>query len=105
MLDIREIQFEHLVWEKKNFDEVKIHHSIYGLIEELGELAHAQLKMEQGIRIDEDHNEKAKDAVGDIIIFLISYCNKRGFDLERIIHNTWLSVKSRNWKKNPVNGE
>ena len=70
----------------------------------MGELAHAHLKEEQGIRTGENHIALAKDSIGDIIIFLADYCSARGFDLQEIIEETWAEVKQRDWKKDPIKG-
>lgn len=43
----------------------------YGVIEELGELAHSDLKSKQNIRgTAEEHEAKAKDAIGDMTVYL-----------------------------------
>jgi hypothetical protein len=42
-----------------------------GIVEELGELAHANLKSKQNIRGSQvEHEAAAKDAVGDIVVYL-----------------------------------
>ena len=47
---------------------------LLGICEEAGELCHAQLKKEQGIRgTIEQHDAAMKDAVGDIMIYAINY--------------------------------
>lgn len=51
-----------------------------------------------------EHEEKGKDAVGDIIIFLADYATARGWDLQEIIEQTWAKVKQRDWQANPQNG-
>lgn len=63
-------------WVAKNFPpyegEVPGNDSILGCIEEAGELAHAHLKNKQGIRgTPEEHEAAAKDAIGDIVIYLL----------------------------------
>ena len=98
------IQREHAIWANHNFGPQRKHHSLLGMVEELGELAHAHLKQEQGIRGAGDNEAKAKDAIGDIVIFLFGYCNSRGYDLQVIIHETWLEVKKRDWKLYPETG-
>ena len=70
-----------------------------GVVEEVGELAHAILKTRQGIRLDEDHQAQEIDAIGDIAIFLLGYCNDRGLNLMSIIETTWLEVYQRDWPK------
>lgn len=57
-----------------------------GMWEESGELAHAYLKNAQNIRGDAAfHQAAAKDAVGDIMVYLVSYCTKMGLNLTEII--------------------
>jgi len=65
-------------------------------MEEAGELAHAHLKEEQNIRREEDHVANARDAVGDVVIFLMDYCNLRGWSLEECVMDAWAQVGSRN---------
>jgi NTP pyrophosphatase (non-canonical NTP hydrolase) len=76
------------------------------LAEEVGELAHAHLKHEQGIRglTDEQYIEQAADAVGDVVIYLASYCNSNGIDLDRCVHAAWKEVSARDWIKYPHDG-
>ena len=104
------IQREQKAWALENFGEQLPHRALLGAVEELGELveadpsstshivelvkalgrlSHSQLKGEQGIRINKDHEVLAKDAVADMIIFLVSYCNDKGFDIEDIVKETW----------------
>lgn len=104
-MSIREIQAEHAAWSKKNFPNAEPWMPILGVIEEVGELAHAYLKRAQGIRgTQEQHTENMQDAVGDVVIFLMDFCTRHGFDLEEIIETTWEEVKQRDWEKNPENG-
>lgn len=63
-------------WVAKNFPpvegEIPGNVSILGCIEEVGELAHAHLKREQGIRGSQaEHDAAAKDAIGDIVVYLL----------------------------------
>jgi len=103
-MNLRDLQEDMKSWLDHNFEPYESWQPLLGVVEELGELAHAHLKQSQNIRIEENHEEKIKDAIGDIIIFLVSYCNKRGFDLDKIVFDTWSKVKNRDWKEYPVNG-
>lgn len=104
-LNLAELQKENRVWAERNFGCVPWWQPLMGLSEELGELNHALLKQEQGIRGNwGEHEAKAQDAVGDMVIYLLDLCNKRGWDLERIIRDTWDGVKDRDWKKDPMHG-
>lgn len=97
------------IWTRQNFgkpEDRASHQPLLGVSEEVGELCHAHLKAEQGIRgTPEELEAKAKDAVGDILIYLADYCNLRGFDMQEIIEQTWLEVRKRDWKKNSKTGK
>lgn len=81
-------------------------HGIYGLVEELGELARAQLKGEQGIRGTlEEHDQKAQDAIGDIFIWLAGYASARGWSLAHCIEMALAEVLARDWEKYPETGK
>lgn len=106
MSEIRRIQAEQKEWSDRNFPTKAPYQPLIGMMEELGELSHAHLKQEQGIRgTYEEHQAAAKDAIGDIVIFMMDYCNQRGFDLESIVAETWAEVKRRDWTKNGGSGE
>lgn len=100
---VREIQQEQKIWSEYNFGEQPIHRPFFGMTEELGELAHALLKSEQGIRNHEGHDAKAKDAFGDLFIYMMDFANKMGWDAEDIFVQVWMEVRRRNWKKDPDN--
>ena len=106
MIELDRIQEEIGAWSKKNFGhEGKTHHSLLGVAEEVGELCHAHLKQEQGIRGTElEHINAATDAIGDITIYLMDYCERRGFSFESIIESTWLKVQHRDWNKDRIKG-
>lgn len=98
---LKQLQAEQRAWVAHNFVDRPTWMPLLGAMEELGELAHAHLKEAQGIRLHENHTEKAKDAIADIVIFLADYCSSRGFDFEELVRTTWDQVKQRDWKANP----
>jgi len=99
-MHLRQVQDEQVPWVNHNFPGRPAWQPLLGAVEELGELAHAHLKADQEIRgTAEEHEEAAKDAVGDIVIFLADYCTARGWDMEDIVTETWNSVKMRDWAK------
>lgn len=106
-MTFRQLQIEHKEWLAHNFPDAPSHEFFFGMVEELGELAHADLKYRQEIRgYDRQHfEEEAKDSVGDLIIFLSGYCSRNGFDLQEVIEDTWRQVKARDWKADPQGGE
>ena len=98
-MDLSRIQKEQEEWSNRNFDNKKPYQPILGATEEVGELAHAYLKMEQGIRgTRAEHEAAMKDAIGDCAIFLMDLCNQMGWSYEEIIETTWNHVKKRDWK-------
>lgn len=106
-LNLRTMQAEHKAWALYNFGERSWQDPFMGMVEELGELAHAKLKQKQGIRgTYEEHESAAKDSVGDFMIYLSDFCNTQDppWDLEEIIETTWNHVKQRDWKKDPQKG-
>lgn len=105
-MQLTELQQEVKNWLNRNFKARDAYHSLIGVVEELGELAHAHLKQIQGIRgTPEQHIADAQDAVGDILIYLVGYCVDRNFDLQEIIHKTWKKVKRRDWLRHRLSGE
>jgi NTP pyrophosphatase (non-canonical NTP hydrolase) len=100
---IRELQVQHVNWLSHNFPEQQDHQPLLGIVEEVGELAHALLKSEQGIR-GGNHRAEELDAIGDIFIYMLSYCNTRGIDLEDVIEGTWRAVRERDWVADPAGG-
>jgi NTP pyrophosphatase (non-canonical NTP hydrolase) len=102
-----EFQDEVGAWARKNFDKSELGiNALLGVFEEVGELSHAHLKQIQGIRgTPEEHTEKAKDAVGDILVYLADYCSQRGWNMSEIAQDTLKLVTKRDWKANSLNGK
>ena len=105
--DLDVLQMEIGKWSDYNFPENKPYQPLLGCQEELGELAHAHLKHEQGIRKGIDLSitiALKEDAVADIFIYLLDYCNRSGIVFSEIIKKTWNEVSQRDWQKCPKNG-
>ncbi len=104
-MEIEQYQMEVREWSKKNFGDQPSTNSLLGIMEELGELAHAHLKGIQGIRHtpDEIHNMRG-DALGDLFIYMCDYADRSGLWLEEVIETVWNKVKKRNWKEDKQNG-
>jgi NTP pyrophosphatase (non-canonical NTP hydrolase) len=101
-------------WSDQMFPDDHAYHKLLGVIEEAGELAqtegdehlsgliiilgrlaHAQLKTENKIRVSQDHDRTAKDAIGEILIFLAGYCHKRGFQMQECAEETWNQIVAK----------
>ena len=75
------------------------------IVEKLGDLSHALLKLKQGIRGTPDELEdKARDAVGDILIYLMNFCSEKEWDMAAILQETWKEVSERDWILNNQTG-
>lgn len=101
------LQKQHAAWEAVNFpvSSQNSMHSLVGVVEEVGELAHALLKKDQGIRgTAEEHDAEAQDAIGDIFIYMAGLCNKNGWNLQSCIHRAWIEVGKRNWVDHKKDG-
>jgi NTP pyrophosphatase (non-canonical NTP hydrolase) len=82
MKTMSEIQIEQRAWSERNFGTHPSWHPLLGMQEEAGELAHAYLKRAQGIRgTKEQHDAAIKDAIGDIMIYLMDFCSCLGVQL------------------------
>lgn len=101
-----ELQFDTHTWRAHNFPGASSDASrqLAGVMEELGELAHAWLKQDQGIRTDEDLSDQEMDAIGDMVIYLCGYCSARNLSLFECINRAWDEVKDRDWVKYPGTG-
>lgn len=87
MIDWAQLIKERDEWVARNFPpiprEIPGNDSILGCIEELGELTHGFLKLKQGIRgTPEEHNAAMRDAVGDLIIYLLGVMSAHGGKME-----------------------
>lgn len=105
-MDLARLQNEHRIWVEKNFPDQKRWEPLLGLQEEVGELSHAFLKFHQGIR---GYDEKrftleGGDAIGDIVIYLASFCTANNFDLPGCVDLTWHRVQNRDWVSDPERG-
>jgi len=102
---LSEIQTDQILWSEWNFGNHPAWHPLLGIQEEVGELAHAFLKRTQGIRKNQDHDAAIRDAVGDIVIYLMDFCSCEGIDLQEAVEDALDTVRKRNWKADPTSGE
>lgn len=104
-MDFKTLQKEQKEWSDRNFKTHKVDHAFKGIIEEIGEMSHAMLKQEQGIRgTILYHEDKMQDAWADILIYMMEFANNKGWDADGIIELVWSDVKKRDWVKFPGNG-
>lgn len=82
LAELTAIQQEVGTWGEENFgpnNDKNINDPAVGFVEELGEFAQAVLKRAQGIRgTKEKWDADAADALGDMGIYLLHHCYRRG---------------------------
>lgn len=104
-MELWSLQEQVEIWQKKNFKNKKPHQPLLGVTEEVGELCHAHLKNEQGIRgTPEEHYLKKMDAIGDIVIYLCDYCTQNKISINDAVIKAWDEVSKRDWTRNKKNG-
>lgn len=106
-MDPDDLQAAARAWRHANFPPATrtLVHQVLGVAEETGELSHAVLKMEQGIRGDEEkHMLDAQDAIGDIVIYLTGVCDCLGVGLKDCVIDAWDRVEKRDWVNHPTDG-
>jgi NTP pyrophosphatase (non-canonical NTP hydrolase) len=107
-MDLAQLQSERKVWADRNFPQANAEDHLIGVMEELGELAHANLKGRMKVRAGVNDGalvDAERDAVGDIVIYLTGYCSDRGFSIAECVERSWDEVKDRDWVSNPVDGK
>jgi NTP pyrophosphatase (non-canonical NTP hydrolase) len=104
-MELTQLQDEVGEWSCRNFPNNEPIDPLLGLVEEVGELAHAVLKARQGIRgTPQEHYDAMVDAVGDIVVYLADFCERNAIDLGLAVETTWMKVRQRDWKADPAKG-
>lgn len=90
-----QFQQEVRAWSEKNFPENTDVHPFHGIVEEVGELGAALIAKRAAV---EDFMDPApaladfKDAIGDIVVYMADYCNRRRFRIEGILDQAGFEV-------------
>lgn len=105
-LSYSQLQREVRPWEERNFGtDVPSYHRLLGMVEEIGEITHAFLKREQGIRgAREQHDEAIRDGLGDLSVYMAAFSNSEDINLEQAVRHTWEEVRERDWIAYPHTG-
>ena len=91
-------------WQAKNFGGANAFQMLAGVVEEVGELAHALLKHDQKIRGFEDdvkYREAAGDAIADAVVYLNQLSTLLRLDFGTLVSGTAHEVMQRDWKAEP----
>lgn len=106
MVDLVAIQAEQIAWSERNFGKQHERYPLLGMIEEILEFDSAWKDMDVACTFDtppvsewEKLQANILDAVGDIAIYMLDYCGKRGLELNSLwVERLFLDDKmSRNW--------
>lgn len=73
----------------------------------IGKVCHSIIKMQQGIRTNEDHEKVLYESLTQLVLWVRGRLPDTSLDcLHSIIANVWKAqVSKRDWKKNRVTGE
>lgn len=99
-------------WQQKNFpgEAGRPEWLALGVVEEVGELAHALLKNRQKIREfansqdEEEFKALIADALGDVIVYGLNLMSSLGIDFGQALAKTVSEVLARNWTENRTDG-
>jgi NTP pyrophosphatase (non-canonical NTP hydrolase) len=106
-VSLTSVQWNLKQWQERNFPKNSSDQMLKGMMEEFGELCHADLKQEQGIREGADGsniNALIGDAWADITIYGMQYLSSRGINAEQALLAAYTEVLKRDWVKFPING-
>jgi NTP pyrophosphatase (non-canonical NTP hydrolase) len=99
------LQARHAKWARANFPDEMPRDVFLGVVEEVGEWSHAILKSHQGIRgTAAEHEAAERDAIGDVLQYVMHYCDLRGWSLADIVLATMDHVHKRDWSANRLDG-
>jgi NTP pyrophosphatase (non-canonical NTP hydrolase) len=106
MKNLNNLQIDLKPWLFHNFPEATSDQQLKGVMEELGELCHADLKCEQKIRdyTSKKTDDAIKDAIGDLVIYLCNYCTTKGIVFNDCIDIAFNEIIKRDWVKYPIDG-
>lgn len=105
--NVKELQDELHAWRMYNFPDCTPEDQFMGMVEEMGEIAHAMLKWKQGIRIENsiEATSKVRDGVADLTIFMMGLCSLFGWDFMELVASVARDeVMHRDWIRYPKNG-
>lgn len=96
-----------MIFKRRGFERISVHDNVhlsglFGIVEELGELADAILAMSNPPTAEDEH--RVKDAVGDTLVYLLNFCSDNHVSAECALNDTWATVSKRNWKANKATG-
>lgn len=119
-MNLYKFQRELRIWQEHNFSDRTNIDPTMGVAEEIGELAgeldwdtehirflaialgrlhHHSLKRRQNIRgTSEEHEDRIRDALGDIMVFVADIHNAFGWSINGTLEKVWGEVRERNWR-------
>lgn len=102
MSDLEQLQERLDIWNRRNFDTPPDTFQITKLTEEVGEAAHAVVRLyhqAQGKKVNPKSEAKLKDALGDIMVVLMHLANNHGWSLEEIFRETADEILARDYTR------
>lgn len=100
--DVNEVGARCLAWREKNFGSVSMHKHLGSLTEEIGEVARAINKAEEGIRSDTRGN--LADELGDALMCVAALAAAAGVDLNEVLDRRITRMERLDFRADPENG-
>ena len=101
IVNLVKMQDEQIAWSLRNFGQQPPHRPMLGIVEELCELEEALLMGEDHIGGVEEYKKDVLDAVGDVGIYMLDYCGKRGWSMDAL----WQARACPEWLEDFTIGE
>ena len=79
--------------------------SLFGMVEENGEIANFILKRAAGEISEEEFQAKLVDGIADSQVFTLDFSGRNNVDAQEALTKSWTKVKKRDWEKNKLTGQ
>ncbi len=102
MSELDQLQARFKVWGLDNFGPLPDEFHITKLTEEVGEAAHAVVRLyhqAQGKKVNKNSEVNLRDALGDIMIILMNLANNHDWSLEEVFRETADEVLARDYSR------
>lgn len=98
--EISNFQKEVYDWVIENFPNMKSEDELIGISSEFGELCHHFRDRKNHVKgVTEYHDAEIKDAVGDMLLNLLCFCEMENINSYKCLLESWNLVRIRSYKK------
>ena len=98
-VELDDFQLEQAKWSFKNFGKrlgpERCYQPLAEVTKEVGELSHIILQLSKRVRNNQNSYENGQIAVGNVVIGLLSICNRMGWSFNDCLTKTWNTVEQK----------